>query len=149
VTEEADLLRRTFRDVPTCRIATIRSDGGPHVSGRWFVWLEDAIWVATRTGDSTWTNLERDPRCSVLIEKGRDWSELAGIRAEGVAELLPAEHPDMRQPMSAWHEKYRPLLSGEGFVAMARSTPQLGFVRVAPARVESWDHRYDAAEASH
>jgi len=147
VTEEP-LLRRAFRDVAPCRIATIRSDGGPHVAGRWFVWLEDAIWVGTRIGDSTWSNLERDPRCSVLIEKGRDWSELAGIRAEGVAELFPAEHPDLRQPMSAWHEKYRSMLSGDGFESMTRSVTSLGFARVAPARVESWDHRYDIADAS-
>ena len=31
---------------------------------------------------------------------------------------------------------------------MTRSVAALGFARVAPARVESWDHRYDVADAS-
>ncbi len=43
-----------------------------------------------------------------------------------MAELLPAEHPDLRQPMSAWHEKYRTLFAGDGFERFAAAIPQLG-----------------------
>jgi hypothetical protein len=141
MTEDIAVLRRAFRDVPSCRIATVRSDGGPHVAGRWFVWLEDAFWVATRIGDTTWDHAASDARVSVLLERGRDWVDLTGVRIEGVAELFPAEHPDLREPMSAWHEKYRPMLSGDGFERFALEVPALGFLRVAPARVDVWDHR--------
>ena len=139
--DDLDLLRRSFKDLPTCRVGTVRSDGGPHVAARWFVWQEDALYVATRVGDTTWEHAVRDPRVSVLIDRGRDWVELAGVRAEGVAEALPAEHPDLRAPMSQWHEKYRSMLSGEGFERLTRHTPALGFLRVVPSRVDSWDHR--------
>ena len=54
MTEDVQAIRRLFRDVPMCRVATVRPDGGPHVAPRWFVWLDDAIWVATRVGDTTW-----------------------------------------------------------------------------------------------
>jgi hypothetical protein len=141
VSDDLDFLRRSFKDLPTCRVGTVRSDGGPHVAARWFVWQEDALYVATRVGDTTWEHAVRDPRVSVLIDRGRDWTELAGVRAEGVAETLPAEHPDLRAPMSQWHEKYRSMLSGDGFERLTRATPALGFLRVVPSRVESWDHR--------
>ncbi|GIU97339.1 MAG: pyridoxamine 5'-phosphate oxidase [Actinomycetota bacterium] len=140
-TEDLTALRRSFRDLATCRIATVRPDGGPHVAARWFVWLEDAIWVATRVGDATWRHAGADPRVSVLLDRGRDWTELSGLRAEGVAEELPAEHPDLRGPMSAWHEKYRGLFGPEGFERFTEQVPELGFLRVVPSRIEVWDHR--------
>jgi hypothetical protein len=144
MTEDIAFLRRAFRDAPTCRIATVRPDGGPHDTPRWFVWLEDAIWVATRVGDQTWEHATVDPRVAVLIDHGRDWAELTGARVEGVAELLPAEHPDLREPMSAWHEKYRSMFAAGGFEGFARDVVSLGFLRVVPSRVESWNHRTEA-----
>lgn len=134
-------LRRAFRDVPACRVATVRGDGGPHVSVRWFVWLDDALWVATRTGDATWEHIARDPRVCIEIDRGRDWIEMSGVRVEGVCEPMPAEHPDLRGPMSAWHEKYRSSFSGDGFERFARDVPALGFLRVVPSRIHAWDHR--------
>jgi hypothetical protein len=141
MTDDMEVLRRGFRDVPTCRIGTVRPDGGPHVATRWFIWQEDALWVATRMGGATWEHACRDPRVSIVIDRGIDWSELSGLRAEGVAEPMPAEHPDLREPMSAWHDKYRTLLSGDGFERFATQVPSLGFLRVVPGRVDSWDHR--------
>jgi hypothetical protein len=110
--------------------------------------LEDALWVSTRVGDQTWEHAARDPRVCVLIDRGRDWSELTGARVEGVAELLPAEHPDLREPMSSWHDKYRAMLTGDGFERFAGAIPSLGFVRVVPARVGTWDHREAMRQAA-
>ncbi|MGZ5288058.1 MAG: pyridoxamine 5'-phosphate oxidase family protein [Actinomycetota bacterium] len=141
MTDDLETLRRAFRDVPVCRVATMRADGGPHLAARWFVWREDGLWVATRVGDTTWELATRDPRVSILIDRGRDWVELAGVRVDGVAELFPAEHPDLRAPMSAWHEKYRPMLAGDGFERLTAEVPVLGFLHVAPARIDAWDHR--------
>lgn len=138
-----DLLgvRQVFGDASTCRVASVRVDGGPHVAARWFVWIDDAVWVSTRVGDATWEHAVRDPRLCLLIDRGRTWSELAGVRIDGVAEAFPAEHPDLRAPMSSWHEKYRQHLTGDGFEALTSTVPALGFLRVVPARVETWDHR--------
>lgn len=141
MSDDLEGLRRSFADVLTCSVGSVRSDGGPHVAVRWFVWRDDAVWVSTRVGDTTWEHALRDARVSVLIDRGRDWTELAGVRIEGVAEMLPAEHPDMRAPMSGWHEKYRQLFARDGFERFARDVPALGFLRVVPSRVDSWDHR--------
>ncbi len=141
MTEVPERLRRSFDEVLTCRVATVRPDGGPHLAARWFVWLEDAVWVTTRIGDATWEDATRDPRVCIVIDRGRDWTDLEGVRVVGVAEGMPAEHPDLRSPMSAWHEKYRTLLEGEGFEWFSRDVPNLGFLRVAPAAIDAWDHR--------
>ncbi|MFN8232292.1 MAG: pyridoxamine 5'-phosphate oxidase family protein [Actinomycetota bacterium] len=133
-------LRRAFRDVPACRIATVGGNGHPHVASRWFVWTEPGLFVATPRGDATWENLEADPRLSVVVDRGRSWMELAGVRIDGTGELSPVEHPDMRGPMSAWHEKYRGAVAGEGFEQLARDVPALGFVRVLTTAVRTWDH---------
>jgi hypothetical protein len=140
VTEDLEGLRRLFRDQAACRVATVRPDGGPHVATRWFVWQPDAVYVATRVGDTTWQAADRDGRVSLVIDRGRAWTDLSGVRVEGVAELLPADHPDLRRPMSAWHEKYRTLFAGEGFERFAASIPKLGFLRIVPSLVDAWDH---------
>jgi hypothetical protein len=141
VNDDLEALRRRFRDVPACRIGTVRPDGGPSVATRWFVWLDDELWVSTRVGGSTWEQAGRDPRVSVVIDQGRDYAELAGVRIEGVAEGFPAEHPDLRGPMSAWHEKYRTMLGGGSFERLAVDVPVMGFLRIAPSRIDAWDHR--------
>jgi hypothetical protein len=76
-----------------------------------------------------------------VIDRGHDWIELTGVRVEGVAEQMPAEHPDLRGPMSAWHEKYRTMFSGEGFERFSTAVPALGFLRVVPSRIDGWDHK--------
>ena len=134
-------LRRAFGDVPACRVGTVRPDGGPHVATRWFVWRDDGLWVSTRVDDTTWQHAMRDPRLSVVIDRGREWPDLAGVRIEGVAEGFAAEHPDLRAPMSSWHEKYRQMFARDGFESFTRDVPLLGFLRVVPSRVDAWDHR--------
>jgi pyridoxamine 5'-phosphate oxidase-like protein len=137
-----ELLRRTFRDVAAARLATLAGDGSPYVTALWFVWREDGLFLSTRKGSPTWEHAGRDPRVSLVIDRGRDWNELAGVGIEGGADLFPAEHPDIRGPMSAWHEKYRSMLAGDGFERFAEAVPTLGFIRVEPVRVRTWDHAW-------
>jgi hypothetical protein len=66
--------------------------------------------------------------------------EIAGVEILGRATLLAAEHAEMRTPISVWHEKYRPLLGGDGFGRFAESVRGLGFLRVVPERIWTWDH---------
>src|SRR5712691_9360296 len=138
---DLEFLRRAFRDVPTCHLATIAPLGMPHAASRWFVWLEDGLFVCTRRGDSSWENVVRDPRVSVVIDRGRDWLELTGARVDGSAEAMPAEHPEIRHVMSAWHEKYRSMFAGDGFELLTKRVSGLGFLRVEIATVDAWDHR--------
>jgi hypothetical protein len=137
-----EITRRAFRDLPTARVATLGPGGAPHVAPLWFVWPGDAIYLSTRIGGTTWLNAELDARVAIVIDRGRDWTELAGVQLEGAADLLPAEHPDLRVPMSGWHEKYRTMLSADGFERMTEQVPSLGFLRVVPVAVRVWDHAH-------
>jgi nitroimidazol reductase NimA-like FMN-containing flavoprotein (pyridoxamine 5'-phosphate oxidase superfamily) len=137
-----ELLRRAFRDLPTARLATLAAGGAPYVASLWFVWRDEGLFLSTRLGSATWEHAERDPRVSLTIDRGHDWRELAGVAIDGVADLLPAEHPEMRAPMSAWHEKYRAMLAGDGFERFTEAVPQLGFLRVEPLDVRTWDHAW-------
>lgn len=132
--------RKLFGALPVVSVATVGHEGSPHVVPLWFVWLEDAMYVSTRRDGRTWRNALADPRVSVTIDVGRSWIEIAGVVLEGLAEPLAAEHVAMRAPMSAWHEKYRSLLAGEGFARFTEEIRSLAFLRIVPGRLVSWDH---------
>ena len=142
MSDDLEGLRRSFGDVPTCRVGTVRPDGGPHVAARWFVWRDDGLWVSTRVGDTTWEHALRDPRVSVLIDRGRDWTELAGVRVEGVAETLSrrASRTCARRCRTGTRSTAR---CSRATVSrrFTRDVPSLGFLRVVPSRVDAWDHR--------
>jgi len=141
VTGDAGFVRRAFRDVPICRLATVGDGGTPRAAARWFVWLEEGVFVGTRRGDASWRNVEANPRASVVIDRGRDWTDLAGVRVDGAAEPVAVDAAILRSVMSAWHEKYRSQLAGEGFERMTSAVPDLGFLRVAADATEVWDHQ--------
>jgi nitroimidazol reductase NimA-like FMN-containing flavoprotein (pyridoxamine 5'-phosphate oxidase superfamily) len=132
--------RRMFGALPVASVATVNADGSPHVVPLWFVWPEDALYVSTRRPSRTWANAARDPRVSIAVDVGRAWNELAGVCVAGRAEPMPAEHPGMRRPISAWHEKYRSLLSGDAFARFAEQVTSLAFLRVVPDELRGWDH---------
>lgn len=135
--------RRMFASLPSVAVATSGPDGSPHVVPLWFVWPEDALYVSTRREGRTWANASVEPRVALTVDVGRSWVELAGVEILGRAELLGADHPQMRGPISTWHEKYRPLLGGEGFGRFAEEVRGLGFLRVVPERIRAWDHARD------
>ncbi len=137
---DAGMARRMFGGLPVSNVGTTNADGSPHVVPLWFVWPDEALYVSTRRPSRTWSNATRDARVCIAIDVGRGWTELAGVSIVGRAELMPAEHPGMRRPISAWHEKYRSLLAGAGFARFAEEVTSLAFLRVVPERISSWDH---------
>ncbi len=137
---DAARARRMFGGLPVVSVATVDPTGAPHVVPLWFVWPEDAIYVSTRLSSRTWANASADPRVALTVDIGRSWVELAGIVVRGTAELLPHDHPSMRAPISAWHDKYRSLLAADGFARFAEEVEALAFLRIVPERIVAWDH---------
>jgi nitroimidazol reductase NimA-like FMN-containing flavoprotein (pyridoxamine 5'-phosphate oxidase superfamily) len=132
--------RRMFGGLPVASVATVGPGGMPHVVPLWFVWAEDAIYVSTRRPSRTWSNARTNPKAWLAIDLGRSWVEIAGVVVEGRAEALPSDHQSLRKPISAWHEKYRSLLAGDGFARFSEEVERLAFLRVVPERVRFWDH---------
>ena len=85
--EERDAFLASER---TCRVATVGGDGAPHVTPLWFVWDGSALWLTSIVRSQRWTDLQREPRISVVVDaghrlhgaaRGRDpWCRRAGRR---------------------------------------------------------------------
>ncbi len=133
--------RRMFAGLPTVAVATLERRRRRRTSCRCGSSGRRTRSTSRRRRDSrTWRNASADPRVSLSVDLGRAWVEIAGIEVRGRAELLPAEHAEMRGPISTWHEKYRPLLAGDGFARFAEAIRELAFLRIVPERVSGWDH---------
>lgn len=132
--EERDAYLQTAR---TCRVATSGSDGAPHVSALWFVWLGEAIWLYSIVNSQRWTNLMRDPRISILVDDGHDFTELRGIEILGRGEVIGevprtgVESNSLLPVESAFGAKY----SGGSLAHDGRHA----WVKVAPEKIVSWD----------
>ena len=63
-TEERDAFLRSAR---TCRVATVSSDGTPHVAPLWFAWDGTSLWLTSIVRSQRWTDLQRDNRLSVVV----------------------------------------------------------------------------------
>ena len=138
--KELPRARRSFAGLPVTHVASTGPEGHPHVVPLWFVWREDAVYVSSRKPSRTWLNLELDPRVALSVDVGRTWAELAGITVTGRAELRSGVDASLRAVMSAWYEKYRSLLPGEGFQRMTEQVEELGFAIVRPETLVTWNH---------
>ena len=127
-----------FREERTCRLATVRADG-THLSALWFVWDGDALWVTSIVKSQRWTDIERNPRVSVLVDSGHDFGELRGVelsgRAESVGEVprIGEPNPELTAPEQLFADKY----SGGTFHHDGRHA----WLRIVPEKIVSWDFR--------
>jgi PPOX class probable F420-dependent enzyme len=63
----------------TVTCATIGRDGWPHLMPLWYVLRADQLWAWTYAKSQKVRNIERDPRCTLQIEAGTEYSELRGV----------------------------------------------------------------------
>jgi general stress protein 26 len=67
--------------VVTC--ASFGPRGWPHLMPLWYVVREGTLWSWTFAKSQKVRNLERDPRCTLQVEAGRDvYHELRGVMLE-------------------------------------------------------------------
>lgn len=83
-TDEVDRFLAESRTV-TC--ATIARDGRPHLMPLWYVLRAGELWAWTYAKSQKVRNLERDPRCTLQVEAGSEYSELRGVMLDCEAEL--------------------------------------------------------------
>lgn len=51
----------------TCWLATLNTDGSPHVNGIGALWYDGTFWFETGASSRKGRNLARDPRCSISV----------------------------------------------------------------------------------
>jgi PPOX class probable F420-dependent enzyme len=135
---EALLARRLIAN-----LATVNSDGSPHVVGMWFLWEDGRLLLPTSSRTRKVRNLERDPRATVMIDDSRGGLDLRGVTLVCRAQI--ARGNDARDVNRRIHLRYltergRALPAVDDYLSTDDVTLEL-----APIRVSSWDLRSTAA----
>lgn len=128
------------------RVAIVSSNGRrgwPHSMPLWYVPRDDGIWIWTYAKSQKVQNLQRDPRATILVEAGREYSELRGVMFEAEAVL----HSDFDTVFTFAEEltlRYAEGISaveGDAREALMAQTPKRVAIRFAEVRRTTWDHR--------
>ena len=124
----------------TVTCATIGRDGRPHLMPLWYVLRAGELWAWTYAKSQKVRNLERDPRCTLQVEAGTEYSELRGVMLECDAII----HRDLDAVAALGAEiaaRYGGAdLTPELAAAMrAQAAKRVGLQFVERRRV-SWDH---------
>jgi PPOX class probable F420-dependent enzyme len=123
----------------TCRVATVGADGAPHVTPLWFAWDGTSLWLTSIVSSQRWTDLQRDPRISIIVDSGHDFMELRGVelrgRAVAVGEIPRTGEPcpELDVPERTFAEKY----AG----GRVQHDGRHAWLRVTPEKLVSWDFR--------
>jgi PPOX class probable F420-dependent enzyme len=128
------------------RIAVVSSlgpRGWPHSMPLWFVPRDGEVWVWTYAKSQKVRNLERDPRATVLIETGREYTELRGAQIEAEAELLRDFDTvlDFAEELTLRYAEGIASVEGDARAALEAQAPKRVAIRFRPLRTASWDHR--------
>lgn len=123
----------------TGTLATVGSDGQPHLVAMWYGIVEGEIWLETKVKSQKVLNIRRNPRVSFLIEDGMTYDSLRGVSFEGTAEIT--DDPDMifRVGVSVW-ERYNGPYTEEVRPAVDMMMNKRVAVRILARRIRSWDH---------
>jgi len=135
-----DEQRRYLADSHTIVLSTNDRHGYPHSVAMWYVVDDDGNVLMTTFGKSQKVkNLERDPRCSLLIESERTYDTLKGLLIRGRGDVV-RDPAVVFETLLAINRKYqqgpeelvRPLFE--------KQAQKRVLLRIVPVRASSWDH---------
>ena len=128
------------------QLATIGTDGAPHLAPMWFVMEHGKIVFRSFAKSQKIVNLRRDPRLTVLVETGDAYAELQGVMIKGEATLV--DDPEYVLQIYGELAARYPMVGDEPVAldadaleaAFGRYAPKNTAVIVEPDSVVSWDH---------
>jgi PPOX class probable F420-dependent enzyme len=125
----------------TVTCATIARDGRPHLMPLWYVLRAGELWSWTYAKSQKVRNLERDPRCTLQVEAGREYGELRGVMLECDATI----HRELDTVATLGAEiaaRYGgAALTPELEAAMRAQAAKRVALQFVERRRRSWDHR--------
>lgn len=129
-----------LREPHTLSLATLRASGHPHVVAVWYGFVDGDVGFFTYRGAQKTRNLERDPRLTLMAERGETYEDLRGVSLEGRGEFIEDEQQRVELGYSTT-ERYEGELTDEDRARIRANIGKRLAVRVRVDRVVSWDHR--------
>jgi PPOX class probable F420-dependent enzyme len=136
-------VRHLLEEERVAIVSSLGPRGWPHSMPMWFVAREGDVWVWTYAKSQKVRNLERDKRATVLVETGREYTELRGVMVEAEAEI----HRDFETVIGFAEEltvRYAEGISsidGDARAALEAQAPKRVAIHFRPVRTATWDHR--------
>ncbi|MEU9357598.1 pyridoxamine 5'-phosphate oxidase family protein [Streptomyces sp. NPDC048301] len=124
----------------TCRVATVSSDGMPHVAALWFVWDGSSLWLYSLTRSLRWSQLRHDRRAAVVVDDGVEYGELRGVELSGEVDFV-GELPRTGLACAELDEPERLFASKYFGMDTLPHDGRHGWLRLTPRTVTSWDFR--------
>jgi PPOX class probable F420-dependent enzyme len=141
-------------------VSSIGPRGWPHSMPMWFTVRHGEIWIWTFAKSQKVKNLERDPRATLLVETGTEYTELRGIQIEAEAELIrdtPAVADFGRELTIRYAEgidsmnkapqqrrtsaSLRSAIGGDAAAALEAQAAKRVAIHFKAKRTATWDHR--------
>ena len=121
------------------RLATASPDGQPHVVPVWFLWEDGAAWISSYRSTRKVIDLERNPKCALVVDVEEADGGLTAVMLEGRAELVNTPQEAVKQRIERVYAKY---LGTEGMLEKDPqewlNSPENVLVKLTPARVKAW-----------
>jgi PPOX class probable F420-dependent enzyme len=124
-------------------VTSIGPRGWPHSMPMWFTVRDGEVWCWTYAKSQKVKNLERDPRATLLIETGVEYTELRGIQIEAEAELI-RDHTrvaDFGKELALRYAEGIDSIEGDAAAALEAQAAKRVAIRFSPIRTATWDHR--------
>jgi PPOX class probable F420-dependent enzyme len=136
--------QRELLDEERVVVATsIGPRGWPHSMPLWFTVRDGDIWAWTFAKSQKVKNLERDDRCTLLVETGHDYQELRGIQIEARAEIVRDVEKvyEFAEELTVRYAEGIESIEGDAAEALRAQAPKRVALHFHPVRTATWDHR--------
>jgi PPOX class probable F420-dependent enzyme len=124
----------------TMNVASFNHDGTIHLVAMWYAMLDGDPVFWTFGKSQKIKNLQRDPRITMLVETGEEYSELMGVEIVGQATVL-TDHDDIMAIGEAVYARYFGEVTDEVRPFVELTGAKRFGVRVKTDNVVSWDHK--------
>jgi PPOX class probable F420-dependent enzyme len=124
-------------------VSSVGPRGWPHSMPLWYVPRDGELWIWTYAKSQKVRNLERDPRATLLVETGYEYTELRGVMIEAEAEI----HRDLEtvsefgKQLTVRYSEGIESVEGDAAAAQQAQAAKRVAIHFHPRRTATWDHR--------
>ena len=123
-------------------VGSLGPRGWPHLMPLWYVPRDGEVWIYTYAKSQKVRNLERDPRATLLIETGHEYTELRGVMIEAEAEInrdIEVVYP-LAEELTLRYAEGLESVEGDAKAALEAQARKRVAIRFRALRSASWDH---------